>query len=432
MFLHADKYEHFYSVLGYRFKDVALLQQAMTRKSGFLENKQEAHIGHNGRLEFFGDSILRMVIDNILMDLYPNDSESQLSIKRDNLVSNHGKLHKCAENLGLDEFIISGKGEQKSLRGNGKKKILSDTMEAIIAAIFIDSDNNYQIIKKFIIKQWDFQPQYNKHLIAAIAEENISAVKHWLTSGADPNAFGETTIYKYGIGEIGENKNWGEDKVTLFWGEYLGTALNLAILNKRVIRPVSRQPNKPSPGRHAYIDSGSIYSAPLQLQSKNPTLEDIFAILAPIELGEGSAVMVQNLILQPHQPGYWELAELFSPEISRSCFKILQLLLAYGADPNKQDKWENTALHIAAPLGNPAVIKLFLRAGADVTITNREGNMPIFEAKSQEIAELLMPVNDEPTTFYTDTPSSSSSAFFKQKLETNTEETGPSWSCVLQ
>lgn len=401
MFLNPKDYTELCRLLDYQFKKELLLQQAITRKSGFLEGKQEKHVGHNERLEFFGDSILRTVIDDILMELYPTWGENQLSEKRDELVTKKGVLFQFAVTINLHKFIIMGNGELVNFEGNGRNKILSDVMEAIIGAVFIDSDKNYLLLKTFIIKHCKFQKLYNESLIKAILEENVSQVECFLKAGADPNATGSTTIFKYSIGDFIENKytgekqwvekQWGEDKITLFYGEYEdATALQLAMVSNRVVPPIALRSTKPGPGRNAYIKNGFIYAEPLRLQSKNPTLQDIFATMAHIDLG--GIHFGQNLELEPNQPGYQLLQKFFESDISPNCLRILQLLLKHGADPNKQHGYGETALHVAAHLGNTDIVELLLQHKADITITNREGNIPALEAKNSRVAKLLSPI----------------------------------------
>lgn len=116
-------------------------------------------MGHNERLEFFGDSMVRTVIDDCLLERHPKYNEDQLSEARDALVSKHGFLSKSAEKIGLGPFIVMGTGERHNFNGTGRKKILADTMEAIIAAVFIDSGKKYDVIHRFIAFHAGFKPK---------------------------------------------------------------------------------------------------------------------------------------------------------------------------------------------------------------------------------------------------------------------------------
>ena len=116
--------------IAYDFKDVKLLQRALTHRS--VGNK------NNERLEFLGDSILGAIISKELFQRFPLIDEGQLSRLRSYLV--RGKtLAKLAKQINLSDFLILGQGELKS-GGFRRDSIQADTLEAIIGAIFIDSD----------------------------------------------------------------------------------------------------------------------------------------------------------------------------------------------------------------------------------------------------------------------------------------------------
>lgn len=126
-------------ILCYSFKDINILKLALTHRS--IGNK------NNERLEFLGDSILELVISEELFIKFPDINEGDLSRLRANLVCAK-MLAKIAKKIDLSNFLILGKGELRSA-GFRKESILSDTMEAIIGAIFIDS--NYTNVKKVLL-----------------------------------------------------------------------------------------------------------------------------------------------------------------------------------------------------------------------------------------------------------------------------------------
>lgn len=194
--LTAENYLLLSEKLNYVFKNKQLLQQALTRKSIFNEPDGKNHVSHNEKLEFLGDSILRCIVDDFLVEKFPEYNEDRLSETRDQLVSKNGELFNIAENLGLEEFIILSKGERKALKGLGRKKILTDTFEAIIAAIFIDSDKDHDCIKLFIGEQFKFEMQLYKDrgLFNAIKGRNLNKIKFWLDKGANPSAKLEVEI----------------------------------------------------------------------------------------------------------------------------------------------------------------------------------------------------------------------------------------------
>lgn len=114
--------------LGYSFKDVALLTEAITHRS--------KHSINNERLEFLGDSVLGYVISSELFRCFPDATEGELTRGRALLVKGE-TLAELALEMDLGEYLQLGPGELKS-GGYRRKSILSDAMEAIIGAIYID------------------------------------------------------------------------------------------------------------------------------------------------------------------------------------------------------------------------------------------------------------------------------------------------------
>ena len=116
--------------LGYRFTNEDLLEQALTHRSagGF----------NNERLEFLGDAILGFVIANELFVHFKDASEGQLSRLRASLVK-RDTLAKLARQFALGDYLKLGPGELRS-GGQARASILADALEAILAAIYLDSD----------------------------------------------------------------------------------------------------------------------------------------------------------------------------------------------------------------------------------------------------------------------------------------------------
>ncbi|MDH5750961.1 MAG: ribonuclease III [Deltaproteobacteria bacterium] len=122
--------------LNYGFEDTALLRRALTHKSYYNEYPQETD-GHNERLEFLGDAVLDFVISERLMDINPDLAEGNLSKLRASIVSETG-LAEVARSVELGSFLLIGRGEELS-GGREKDSILSDALEAILAAVYLDS-----------------------------------------------------------------------------------------------------------------------------------------------------------------------------------------------------------------------------------------------------------------------------------------------------
>ena len=118
--------------LGVSFRDPSLLQRALTHRSAAAEN----HELSNEKLEFLGDSILGLVICDILYREYPDRNEGELAKYKAYIVS-ETSLADAAFQLGLEEFIVMSNGEATS-GGRRRRSILSDALEAIIGAIYLD------------------------------------------------------------------------------------------------------------------------------------------------------------------------------------------------------------------------------------------------------------------------------------------------------
>lgn len=116
--------------LGYEFNEPALLVQALTHRS--------AKGAHNERLEFLGDSILGFVIAEALYEKFPKHDEGDLTRMRSSLVKGV-TLAEVARDFSLGECLILGPGELKS-GGHRRESILEDAIEAIIGAVYLDSN----------------------------------------------------------------------------------------------------------------------------------------------------------------------------------------------------------------------------------------------------------------------------------------------------
>ena len=126
--MNADK---FCNLTGYQFRQQDLLEQALTHRSYSRSNNNE-------RLEFLGDSILNLIISNHIYLRFTDADEGDLSRIRASLVKEES-LAQIAMDIGLGDHIRLGGGELKS-GGFRRASILSDALEALIAAIYLDGD----------------------------------------------------------------------------------------------------------------------------------------------------------------------------------------------------------------------------------------------------------------------------------------------------
>lgn len=121
--------------LGHRFSNPALFRQALVHRSYTAEHPEESH---NERLEFLGDTVLELVVTERLFNDYPGMSEGEMAKVRAALV-NEATLAETAAGIEIGEYLVLGRGEEMT-GGREKDSLLSDTFEALLGAIYLDSD----------------------------------------------------------------------------------------------------------------------------------------------------------------------------------------------------------------------------------------------------------------------------------------------------
>jgi len=130
------------NLIGHKFQDLKLLERALTHRSWAYENLPNAsevavRDAENETMEFVGDSVLGLVITEQLFIAHPKGTEGDLTLMKHHLVS-AATLARVAEKLDLGEFIRVGRGEELS-GGRKKLALLANTLEAVFAAVFLDS-----------------------------------------------------------------------------------------------------------------------------------------------------------------------------------------------------------------------------------------------------------------------------------------------------
>ncbi len=140
--------------LGFKISNFDIYIKAITHKSADKENNYE-------KLEFLGDRVLGLCISKKLLEIFPNEKEGILDKKLASLV-NKNKCYEVGKQLKLDKSIKIGNLTLK--KQVIEKKIISDSCEALIGAIYLDK--GFEFVEKFILKNW------NKH----INDKNINIV----------------------------------------------------------------------------------------------------------------------------------------------------------------------------------------------------------------------------------------------------------------
>jgi ribonuclease-3 len=142
----------FQEEIGYTFKDEQLLKTALTHTSYAYENKVKSY----ERLEYLGDSILEFISSKYLFENFKNLSEGEMTKVRAYAVC-EDSLYKIALKHNFSDFLYLGKSEKAT--DTNKKAILADCVEAVIAAIYLDS-NNIEIVQKFILENIKEQVEF--------------------------------------------------------------------------------------------------------------------------------------------------------------------------------------------------------------------------------------------------------------------------------
>ena len=141
---------------GIRFRKIDLLNLAFSHRSFANENPQE--VDNNEKLEFLGDAVLGLVVNDYLFRVLTDRAEGELARIKSFVVS-EGSLAGIAKEIRVDNFILIGKGEEYS-GGRSKRALLADALEAIIGAYYLDS--GLKPSRRFILRY--IVPEINKVL----------------------------------------------------------------------------------------------------------------------------------------------------------------------------------------------------------------------------------------------------------------------------
>lgn len=209
----------FQEVIGYHFHDEKLLRQALTHSSFANEKHLKKH-SDNERLEFLGDAVLEIISSEFLYKEYPDKPEGELTKLRASIVC-EPTLALCTKDIALGEYLLLGKGEDQT-GGRGRKSILSDALEAVIGAIYLDGGfaNAKEFIHRFILKDLENKKLFfdSKTILQEIVQANFKEVISYHLigeEGPDHNKIFRVAVHigeeEYGVGE-GRTKKAAEQE----------------------------------------------------------------------------------------------------------------------------------------------------------------------------------------------------------------------------
>lgn len=167
--------------IGYHFNDKLLLRQALTHSSFANEQKINKYDDYE-RLEFLGDAVLELVSSEFLFHENASMPEGQLTRLRASIVCEPA-LAFCARQFGLEEYILLGRGEELT-GGRKKDSIVSDVMEAIIGAIYLDRgmEQASAYIRRFILSDLEHKQLFYdaKTILQELVQQKNEGSLHYV------------------------------------------------------------------------------------------------------------------------------------------------------------------------------------------------------------------------------------------------------------
>lgn len=199
--------------IGYIFHNKALLKQALTHSSFRNEQKINRRQDYE-RLEFLGDAVLELTTSDFLYHAYPDMAEGQMTKLRVTYVCEPALAY-CAREIELDRFIRLGKGEENT-GGRKRDSIISDVMEAVIGAIYLDGgmEEAKAFIHRFILSDLENKQLFydSKTVLQEILQKkNAESISYELVDEIGPEHNKQFVVKAY-IGEQFISKGIGKSK----------------------------------------------------------------------------------------------------------------------------------------------------------------------------------------------------------------------------
>ena len=183
-----QKIKDFQNTIGYNFQSEGLLRQALTHSS-YANEKHMKKLSDNERLEFLGDAVLELVSSDFLYKNYQKLPEGELTKLRASIVC-EPTLALCAKELHLGEYLLLGKGEDQT-GGRERKSILSDALEAVIGAIYLDGGfaNAIEFVLKYIMTDIEHKQLFydSKTILQEVVQGEHESLQYVMTEESGPD-----------------------------------------------------------------------------------------------------------------------------------------------------------------------------------------------------------------------------------------------------
>ncbi len=187
MSAHLKDLDKFQQCIGYRFKNISFLKNALTHSS-YANEIRIKKINDNERLEFLGDAVLELISSEYIYTNNAGMSEGKMTKLRASIVC-EPTLALCARSFNLDKYIMLGKGEENT-GGRNRDSIVSDACEALIGAIYLDGGfaNAKEFVMRFVLNDLDNKQLFydSKTILQEIVQAKGKEVVYTLISEEGP------------------------------------------------------------------------------------------------------------------------------------------------------------------------------------------------------------------------------------------------------
>ncbi len=200
--------------IGYCFTDKELLENAL-RHSSYANEHKKNHLKDNERLEFLGDAVLELSSSEYLYRHYPKMKEGEMTKLRASIVC-EPTLAQCAAAIELGSFLRLGRGEEQT-GGRHRDSVVSDAMEALIGAIFLDGGftNAKEFVNRFILNGAEHKKLFfdSKTILQEIVQSSFKGevMSYHLLREEGPE-HDKTFVVQLFIGEKGFEEGRGRTK----------------------------------------------------------------------------------------------------------------------------------------------------------------------------------------------------------------------------
>ena len=184
---HNTDLDGFQKIIQYQFNNIGLLKNALTHSS-YANEKKTGNYKDNERLEFLGDAVLELTSSEFIYTGNPDMNEGKMTRLRASIVC-EPTLAMCTRQIHLQEYIMLGKGEDLT-GGRTRDSIISDALEALIGAIYLDGGfaNAKEFIHRFVLNDLENKQLFydSKTILQEVVQAHGLEVEYELTGEEGP------------------------------------------------------------------------------------------------------------------------------------------------------------------------------------------------------------------------------------------------------